>query len=224
MSKYVKAEAGPNNTVIYTDSDGKKWKFEGGSRPWRNQNPGNLVPGKVSRRNGAIGKAGRFAVFPDYETGHRALLDSLLNVHGNKDIPALMNVYAPSQENETKKYIEFLRRKTGVKDNKKIRDFSSGEFEKLWQAIEKMEGWGKDKEGKITELSSKNPVTGVMKNKKGVIQSYRIEGYGWVSKSKGIALALAGKVDAVVATSPKGNQFLRARPNTETWDNLENKG
>ena len=31
-------------------------KFFRGSRPWRNQNPGNLVVGKISRRNGAIGK------------------------------------------------------------------------------------------------------------------------------------------------------------------------
>lgn len=222
MPRYVKAEAGPNRSVIYTDSDGKKWKFEGGSRPWRNQNPGNLVLGKVSQRNGAIGKADRFAVFPDYETGHRALLDSLLNEHGDKDIPALMNVYAPPKENETEKYIAFLRKKTGVKGNKKLRDFSPAEFEKLWQAIEKMEGWGK--EGTISELTTKKQVIGVLKNKKGVIQSYKIEGSGWVSKSKGIALALAGKVDAVVATSPKGNQFLRARPNSETWDNLENKG
>lgn len=223
MAKYIKAEPGPGRSVIYTDSDGKQWKFEGGNRPWRNQNPGNLVSGKVSKRNGAIGKADRFAVFPDYETGHRALLDSLLNEHGNKDISALMNVYAPPKENQTKKYIAFIRERTGVKGNKKIRDFPPAEFEKLWQAIEKMEGWGKD-EGTITEIPKKNQVTGVVKDKKGVIQSYQIERYGWVSKDKGIELALGGKVDAVVATSPKGNQFLHARPNTQTWDNLENKG
>ncbi len=223
MAKYIKAEPGTEKSVIYTDTDGKQWKWAGGSRAWRNQNPGNLVPGKVSKRNGAIGKADRFAVFPDYETGHRAVLDSLLNEHGDKDIPALMNVYAPPKENQTKKYIKFLRKKTGIEGNKRIRDFSPTEFEKLWEAIEKMEGWGKDKEGKITELQTKSPVTGVMKDKKGVIQSYRIDGYGWVSKDKGIALALDGKVDAVVATSPKGSRFLRARPNTETWDNLENK-
>ena len=223
MAKYIKAEPGPGRSVIYTDTDGRQWKFEGGNRPWRNQNPGNLVPGKVSKRNGAIGKADRFAVFPTYSAGHSALLDSLLNEHGNKDIPALMNVYAPPKENQTKKYISFLREKTGVMGNKKVRDFSATEFENLWRAIEAMEGWGKA-EGTITELPKKNQVTGVMKNKKGVIQSYQIEGYGWVSKERGVALATAGKVDAVVAVSPKGNQFLRARPNTETWDNLENKG
>lgn len=224
MPKFIKAESGPGKTVIYTDPKGKQWKFEGGTRSWRNQNPGNLVPGNVSQRNGAIGKAGGFAVFPDYETGHVALLDSLKNSHGNKDIPALMNVYAPPKDNNTKKYIKFIRKKTGINGNKKIRDFTSLEFENLWKAIEKMEGWGKDKEGKIIELPVKGKITGVKKDKKGTIKTYQIEGYGWVSKEKGISLTLEGKVDAVVATSSRKNKFLRGRPNSEILDNLENKG
>src|SRR6218665_3307100 len=105
MSKYIKAEPGAGTAVIYTDAEGKQWNFEGGSRTWRNQNPGNLVPGKVSARNGAIGKAGGFAVFPDYETGHLALVDLLKNMHGEKDVVALMKAYAPEHENQTKKYI-----------------------------------------------------------------------------------------------------------------------
>jgi hypothetical protein len=67
-------------------------------------------------------------------------------------------------------------------------------------------------------------ITGVRKDKKGTIQSYRIEEYGWVSKAEGIRLASAGEVDAVVATSPRGNLFLRARPNSDVSDNLEIKG
>jgi hypothetical protein len=224
MSKFIKAESGPGKSVVYTDSSGKQWKYEGGSRPWRNQNPGNLVPGNVSKRNGAIGKAGGFSVFPDYESGHGALLDSLKNVHGNKDITDLMNVYAPPKENDTKKYIKFIRKKTGIKGNKKIRDFTSAEFENLWLAIEQMEGWGKGKEGKIIEISVKGKITGVKKDKNGIIQSYQIEGLGWVTKKIGIALALKGKVDAVVANSSRGNRYLRARPNSEILDNLETKG
>lgn len=222
MPKYVKAESGPGHSVIYTDTNGKQWIFNGGSRPWRNQNPGNLVPGNVSKRNGAIGKAGGFAVFPDYEAGHGALLDSLKNAHGNKNISALMAVYAPPSENSTKKYIAFIRKQTGVSGNKKVKDFSEVEFERLWRAIEKMEGWGK--EGTISEYIPKGKVTAVRKDKKGIIQSYLIEGYGWVSKDEGIALALSGKVDAVVALSPNGNRFLRGRPNSVKSDNLEEIG
>lgn len=222
MPKYITAQPGPKTSVIYTDSKGNQWQFEGGTRPWRNQNPGNLVPGKISQRNGAIGKAGGFAVFPSYESGHAALLDSLKNTYGNKNIDSLMEAYAPEKENKTNKYINFVRTKTGIKNNKKIKDFSDLEFEKLWRAIEKMEGWGK--EGTIKKYLPKAEITAVKKNKKGTITSYQIEAFGWVSKTTAIALTLDGKVNAVVATSPRGNKFLRTHPNSNALDNLENKG
>jgi hypothetical protein len=104
MPKYIKARQGPKNSVIYTDSDGKEWIFEGGNIPWRNQNPGDLVPGNVSKRNGAIGSANGFAVFPNYQTGHAALLDSLKAVHGNQDILSLMHEYAPPSAVTTRRH------------------------------------------------------------------------------------------------------------------------
>lgn len=197
--------------------------FKGGSRAWRNQNPGDLRAGKVSKGNGAIGSAGGFAVFPDYESGHAALLDSLKNEHGNQDIPSLMKAYAPPSENKTKVYIRFVRKMTGVKDNKQVRAFSAVEFERLWRAIEQMEGWGKKHEGKVVPYQPKAQITAVRKDKRGVIQSYQINGYGWKSKDEAVRLTRQGKVDAVVVSS-HGSAFLRSRPNHETDDNLENKG
>jgi len=223
QSKYIKAESGPGRSVIYTDRNGKRWMFKGGNRPWRNHNPGNLVVGNISKRNGAIGVAGGFAVFPSYEIGHAALLDSLKAQHGSKDIDALMRVYAPPHENPTEKYIKFIRKRVNIRDFKKIKDFSSLEFENLWKAIEDMEGWGKH-EGTIVLDVEKKKVTGVRKDRKGTIQFYLIDGIGWVSKTEGIGLAAQGTVDAVVATSPKGNKFLRANPNQDALDNLERKG
>jgi hypothetical protein len=212
MPKYTKARQGPKGSVIYTDSDGNEWIFDGGFIPWRNQNPGDLVPGNVSRRNGSIGSANGFAVFPDYKTGHAALLDSLKTVHGDQDIPALMHDYAPpSDNNNTDRYIRFIRNKTGVKGDKKVRNFSKAEFEKLWRAIEAFEGWGK-KPGTIRSFQKKARVIGVHLDKHGIIDRYNIEGYGWVSKDEGIALTQQGKVDAVVAISPHGHPFLRGRP------------
>jgi hypothetical protein len=58
-------------------------------------------------------RLGGFAVFPDYETGHKALLDSLKNEHGNENIPDLMHAYAPPKENKTEIYIAFVRKQTG---------------------------------------------------------------------------------------------------------------
>jgi hypothetical protein len=104
-SKFVRAQAGPKNSVIYTDTDGKQFQFSGGNWTWRNHNPGNLRPGAVSRRNGQIGRAGGFAVFPDYDSGHRALLDSLKVAHGNESLEDMIKVYAPPTENKTKRYL-----------------------------------------------------------------------------------------------------------------------
>lgn len=223
MSRYVKARPGPRNSVIYTDADGKEWVFSGGDRVWRNNNPGNLVPGKVSKRNGAIGSAGGFAVFPDYEAGHKALLDCLKTTFGNSDIKALLRNYAPPHQNDTAQYERFLRSRTGMNDNRKVRDFTPAQFEALWKAIEDMEGKRSNK-GNVKPLTPRRRITRVRKNKKRTIVAYFIEGLGWVSKDEGIALAQSGKIDAVVATSRKGNLFLKARPDRSESNNLKNLG
>ena len=65
MTRFVKAFAGPGTSVIYVDDNGSHVIYSDGSRTWRNNNPGNLLTGTVSRRNGQIGVAGLFAVFPE---------------------------------------------------------------------------------------------------------------------------------------------------------------
>lgn len=148
-SRYVKAHPHGKAGVLYETEDGKKHLHIGGTWTWRNHNPGNLVSGTVSKRNHQIGKAGGFAVFPSYEIGHKALLDCLRSTYATKSLADLIKDYAPPHENDTAKYLTFLRRKTGVYDDKKIKDFSPNEFEKLWKSIEQMEG---QKEGTITEI------------------------------------------------------------------------
>jgi len=221
MAKYIKAESGSKNTVIYTDNEKNQFEYRGGSRTWRNNNPGNLVSATVSKRNGEIGKAGGFAVFPDYDSGHAALIDLLKNVFSELSLKRLISKYAPKHENDTKQYLKLIRIKTGVKSDKKIKDFTSSEFEKLWKAIEQMEGW---KIGRITKLPVKAEIKSVKKDKNGIIIQYLIEGFGWVTKEKGITLTISGKVNAAVVTSSLGNQFLRAKPNKTNEDNLGNLG
>jgi len=53
--------------------------------------------------------------------------------------------FAPPDKNMTANYLKFLRQKTGVKDNAKIKNFTLAQFEKLWRAIEQMEGTRKGK-------------------------------------------------------------------------------
>lgn len=52
---------GPKNSVIYIDDLGKRYLFDGGTRTWRNHNPGNIHPSKSSRKNNQIGVAAKFS-------------------------------------------------------------------------------------------------------------------------------------------------------------------
>jgi hypothetical protein len=221
VSKFISAKDGPNHTVIYTDSEGREFEYAKGDRAWRNNNPGNLVSGNVSRRNNQIGKAGGFAVFPDYETGHRALLDCLNTTFINSMLKTLIKAYAPKHENNTANYLKHILNKVGVTKDTKVKDLTPKQFEKLWQAIELMEG---PKKGTIKELPAKLKITRVKKNKKGTIVGYFIPEIGWVSKIKGIQLAKAGKIDAVIAKSRNGNFFLRTKPDVIVENNLKSLG
>lgn len=125
---FIKAEQGPGSSVIYYDDKGKKWIVEKGTRTWRNQNPGNMVMGKVSLRNNPIGKAGGFAVFADYETGHKALIDLLLNEYGSWNLNQLMQKYAPPKTNNTKKDIAFIKNKTGINESILLKDYPKNGF------------------------------------------------------------------------------------------------
>lgn len=230
-SKFIKATSGPKGSVIYESKDGRKFCYSKGNWTWRNNNPGNLVPGEVSKRNGAIGKAGGFAIFPDYATGHQALLDLLKNTYYKEfNLKEVIDKYAPKDGgNDVENYVRFLRKKTGVTDDKKVKDFTKDEFEKLWKAIEQMEGQQK---GEIKECTEKKPdkerekseklkIIGIQRNKTRTIISYLIETIGWVSKAQGIALTRQGKVDAVIAHSRSGNAYLRTRPDDSIEDNLD---
>lgn len=65
--------------IIYFREDGSSTIYIGGTRNWRNNNPGNIGygNGNLVKKLGAIGKAGGFAVFPDYETGRKAIFSVL---------------------------------------------------------------------------------------------------------------------------------------------------
>ena len=219
-SHFVRARQGPLHSVIYTADGGDEVRYSGGDWAWRNNNPGNIRPGKVSKRNGAIGTAGGFAIFSDVETGHEALLDSLKTTFWNKTLEQLTYSYAPPKENKTAKYLKFLRERTGVSDDRLIKDFTASQFEKLWRAIEKMEG---GHPGKIETLSKKR-ISKVRKNNKGTIVAYFVDRLGWLSKNEAIRLTEQGKIDAVVSVSRAGNAYLKSRPDSIPANKLDNLG
>lgn len=215
--------------IVYCRADGSSVIYLGGQRNWRNNNPGNIGygNGQLVKRLGAIGKAGGFAVFPDYETGRKAIFGVLKkDDFQSRTIAKALEVWAPKEDkNDPKKYKQFVLARTGIDLNRPIRSLSDAELTSIVNAIEKMEGQGP---GKIIEVPKKGfprkkKITGVGKNKKGTIISYYIEDIGWVSKDQGIDLATNGEVDAVIVISRAGNSFLRTRPDVKII-NLEDLG
>lgn len=128
--------------VVYTAADGRRVRRTGGTRAWRNLNPGNIRYSEFSRNAGAIGQAGGFAVFPDEETGTRAI-SSLLRgqSYNNLTIARAITRYAPPSENNTAAYHRRIQQITGLNINRRIRDLSDGELSRVVDAIRAIEGW-----------------------------------------------------------------------------------
>ncbi len=133
--------------VLYKYDNGQVSRRSGGTRAWRNCNPGNLRLTPFSRENGAIGKAGGFAVFPDVETGRRALGNLLRSENYiNKTIRAAIYKYAPPHENNVASYNRQLIKLTGLDINKKISSLTGKQLESVINAICVVEGWREGKE------------------------------------------------------------------------------
>lgn len=128
--------------VVYTTAGGRRVRRTGGTRAWRNLNPGNIRYSEFSRNAGAIGQAGGFAVFPDEETGTRAI-SSLLRgqSYNNLTIARAITRYAPPSENNTAAYHRRIQQITGLNINRRISDLSDGELAHVVDAIRAIEGW-----------------------------------------------------------------------------------
>lgn len=129
--------------VIYTNPDGSRYRYTDGTRAWRNNNPGNIRYSDFSRRMGAIGEAGGFAVFPDVETGRRAIAALLRSdSYNNLTIAGAISRYAPPTENDTEKYHRKIEQLTGLSINRRMSDLGDTEFAQVVRAIQQIEGWG----------------------------------------------------------------------------------
>jgi hypothetical protein len=85
-----------------------------GSRPQKNNNPGDIEYGGFASKNGAIKGDPRFAIFPDIETGYKAMAALLLEHYNGMTIEQALNKYAPPVENQTNVYIEHICEWTGL--------------------------------------------------------------------------------------------------------------
>jgi len=94
-----------------------------------------------------------------------------------------------------------------VFDDRKVCDFTPEEFDKLWKAIEQIEGYI---EGTITEVFQ---ITQVHQDKYSM-REFNIRGMGWVSKQECIDLAKQGQLDVVICITAIGHSYIRGRANS----------
>src|SRR6185312_12742651 len=127
---------------------------EGGTRPWRNNNPGNFD--KPSDHPSNIGTDGRFLIFPDSATGKQELIASIA-AHGTSSIATFIGVHAPPSENDTKQYIKdvlsFMNNGSAIgectitkpakpaSDGTMIGSLSDADQASLAMAMARKEGW-----------------------------------------------------------------------------------
>jgi hypothetical protein len=214
MNQFIRAAGGIKNSVIYTDIDERHFRFSEGTWAWRNHNPGNVWSGSISKKHHQIGKTHAFAIFPDDESGHEALLDVLITTYGDSSIHEMIYSYAPPKDNPTKKYEKLLREKTGIDDDTPIRKFTDIQFEKFWKTIQQMEGY---KVGNITEVYCISSVKVLGKNNYQYCLSYG----EWITESECIDLAAKGKVELEICISKLSNKYLRTPPNSLFQKRLE---
>lgn len=94
------------------------------SRGFRNRNPGNIDYNVRNRWQGQVGiettgSPPRFAVFESHEFGIRALaalLTTYQDRHGLRTVRAIINRWAPGNENNTDAYVTAVARKIGVSE------------------------------------------------------------------------------------------------------------
>ena len=135
-SPFVRAEADGLNVKYYRE-DGSGVTRSGGSRAWRNNNPGN-----IRSATNEIGSAGGFAVFADYDTGFNAIITLLSSPrYSNLSIFDAISRYAPPNENDTANYQNLIAEWTGLDTSRIISDLSASELEAVANAIQRMEGY-----------------------------------------------------------------------------------
>lgn len=146
--KPVKAFDGGGTTTIYEYADGSYVGYIGGSRAWRNNNPGNII--KSVNNSNKIGGDERFAVFKDYESGFDAIIKLLEGkTYSKLTLEAAITRYAPPVENDTESYINNVSKNTGVSKDSVLGTLSDEEIQKVAAEIKRIEGFnvGEIKEG-----------------------------------------------------------------------------
>ena len=132
---------------VYAEPDGRNVKYykenntgiirKGGSRSWRNNNPGN-----IRHSSKQIGSAAGFAIFADYDIGFSEISNLLKSdKYKNLSINDAIFKYAPPTENDTLIYQSLIAEFTGLDTSRIISDLSTEELADVASAIKRIEGY-----------------------------------------------------------------------------------
>jgi hypothetical protein len=123
----------------------------GGSRSWRNRNPGNIEYGKFAKEHGAIGSDGRFAIFRTEEDGVNAQRQLLFNGENyrNLTLAQAINRWAPASENNVPAYISAM----GADPNMRMSQFTREQQDILLANMRRHEGWKPGKSSEVDPLT-----------------------------------------------------------------------
>ncbi len=140
--RFVAARRMLPKVVIYRDAEGREILREGGSRSWRNNNPGNICKSSFTENAGAISDEGAFAIFPDEETGFSAIVALLCTpAYAPLSLRDAIFRYAPPSENQSTHYLTFVTQHSGVGRDEVLRSIGTAALKRVARAIREMEGW-----------------------------------------------------------------------------------
>ncbi len=116
---------------------------DGGTRSWRNNNPGNISMGKFASAHGADGSDGRFAHFPNYAAGRKAQEDLWFNSDTYRGLTLAQAVgkWSPTSENDTAGIVKNYAAAIGLDPNTPLAQFTPEQRVKLLDAQQAREGW-----------------------------------------------------------------------------------
>jgi hypothetical protein len=136
-------ERRPNDRVVVIEYDkGPAELRSGGTRTWRNHNPGNLAKGDLSNFEGAIGSDDKFAIFPDDDTGLNAMYGLVYELRdAGKTVDQAIETWAPPNENNTPKYEADVHRWTGFSGTEKLSQLTDRQIDSFVNAIRRKEDW-----------------------------------------------------------------------------------
>lgn len=127
--------------IVAEDPYGQQFRVDG-SRPFRNNSPGNIKKGDFAKTHGRVGNDEEFAVFPTREVGKealRALLFQPDSKYRNMPVDSAIGRFAPKEDkNDTERYKRFVKSRVGT--NVPLNQLNPTQRKLMLKAIDDFEG------------------------------------------------------------------------------------